>query len=93
LINSCWESNCGFAETRNEHKDIKPRKPFTYRTQLRKEEKEADGRTLVMTDGTAGRAAAEESELFFAAALLEEEVEEVEEVGAGGMMTLPPMLD
>lgn len=52
-----------------------------------------------MTDGTAGRAAAEESfELFFAAALLEEEVEEevqeeVEEVGAGGMMTLPPMLD
>ena len=46
--------------------------------------------TLVMTDGTAGRAVAEESELFFAAALLEgEEVE----VGAGGMMTLPPRLD
>ena len=42
-----------------------------------------------MTDGTAG--VAEEMELFFAAALLEEEEEEVD--GAGGMMTLPPMLD
>ena len=43
-----------------------------------------------MTDETAARAVAAVEELFFAVALLQGEEEEV---GAGGMMTLPPMLD